>query len=125
MRNNDTMPPVAASGEVVTLNTDGYSSFTFFSLTIDEGGLLTAVGASPLVINAWGCTIAGSLDVSVFVLLLLITTLALALALALAPRSRSCALALLRSCSCSCSCFYSYVCHRRSPAEWVVRARSG
>ena len=43
MRNNDTMPPVAASGEVVTLNTDGYSSFVFNSLNIYAGGTLTAV----------------------------------------------------------------------------------
>ena len=54
-----------AAGEVVTLNTDGYSSFQYNSLVIDEGGVLTAVGSLPLVLElANDCIIGGTLDVS-------------------------------------------------------------
>eukprot|EP01052_Picozoa_sp_SAG31_P007603 SAG31_NODE_365_length_16833_cov_98.502032_2_plen_645_part_00 len=56
---------VIGSGETVTLNTDGYSSFTFSSLNISAGGMLTAVGSQPLVIDVEGdCWVAGSIDVS-------------------------------------------------------------
>lgn len=54
-----------ASGETVTLNTDGYTSFMYTSLNIESGGKLTAVGSQPLNITvSENCTIAGTIDVS-------------------------------------------------------------
>jgi hypothetical protein len=51
-------------GETAVLNTDGYSTFQLSSLTVEAGGVLTAVGGNALVLEVSGdCVIDGDISV--------------------------------------------------------------
>eukprot|EP01051_Picozoa_sp_SAG22_P011623 SAG22_NODE_1136_length_5395_cov_2.101189_7_plen_429_part_01 len=56
---------VIGSGRVVSVNTDSYSSVAYASLTIEDGGVLNAVGSRPLVVEVTGaCVVDGRIDVA-------------------------------------------------------------